>query len=57
MLGGFDRKVTVLSQLGNSKYNLGENFKFSRYLDSNEKTNVSTNRGVVTSLLKGIEKK
>lgn len=36
---------------------LGNNWKFDKNLDTNEQSNVSKNRGLVTSMLKGIEKK
>lgn len=37
--------------------NIGDNFKFERTLDRNEKSNKLKSHGVVTSMLKGIQKK
>lgn len=35
----------------------GNNWKFDKFLDNNELTNALKSRGLVTSMLKGIEKK
>ncbi len=57
VLGGFDRKVSVFSPSGNYCKNLGNSWKFDKNLETNELTNASKSKGLVTSMLKGIEKK
>lgn len=50
-------KYQFLAKMVNFLLNLGDNFKFERILDRNEKSNKLKSHGMVTSLLKGIEKK
>jgi hypothetical protein len=35
-------------------FTIGNNWKFDKFLDTNESSNASKNKGLVTSMLKGI---
>lgn len=38
-------------------FKIGNNWKFDKFLDTNESSNALKNKGLVTSMLKGIQKK